>query len=140
VASCYDAALAVFGRELDSIKRHLHSADAATVTSDVVRKELAAQTRAFAYVWLSAALEEFVRSVLQALLRELASYSIRQCDLTPSLLTLVNFSAFDSLRNLGGLAMWQRRVEVLAQSFSQDSAVFSDDALPLDGQRFDRST
>jgi hypothetical protein len=134
VASCYDAALAVFSQELDSIRRHLHGADVAMLVSDALRKEQAAQMRAFAYVWLSATLEEFVKSALQDLLRELASYSLRQCDLIPSLLSLVNFRSFDSLRDVGGLAMWQRRTEVLDQSLSQDSAAFSDGALPLDGR------
>lgn len=130
----YDPALAEGTREIDAIRRHLHVADSESIHMNSLVRERAATVKAFAYVWLSATLEQFVRTVLQALMRDLTARQLLRCDIQPCLLAVADFSAFDSLRDVGGLAMWTRRVEVLGAPHRPEIAVFSDATLPLDGR------
>jgi hypothetical protein len=134
LAKCYDPALGEFTREIDAMRRLLNGVDPFGIHPDPVLRERTAAAKAFAYVWLSAAFEQFVRAVLRALLRELTSYQIPISDLQTCLLSLGQFSTFDALRDVGGLTGWSRRVELLSVTRSTDPATFSDAVLPLDGR------
>lgn len=134
MAKCYDKALADFAREIDELRRLLNGLDSFGIHPDPVLRERAAAAKAFAYVWLSAAFEQFIRGVLQALLRELTSYQIPIAALQPCLISLAQFSTFDALRDVGGLTGWSRRIELLSMTRSTDLGMFSDGVLPLDGR------
>lgn len=129
---CYEPAYAEFEREADAIRRDLAAADTFTIRNDPIARDRAALVKAFAYVWTAAALEAFIRSVLQALSRELTSQHIAACDVQPCLLALSHFAAFDSLRDLAGMKQWNRRVELLHGAASSSSLVFSESELPID--------
>lgn len=132
--TCYDTALSEFTREVDAIRRYLHDADVGAVHLNPAIRERAGAAKAFSYVWLSASLEQFVRGFLESLSRELTSRQIPRSDLRRCLLALCDFPHFDALREVGGLPMWSRRVEVMARTESRDAAVFSDVVFPLDGR------
>jgi len=131
---CYDPALAAFTREIDAARRLLNGLDPFGIHPDPVFRERTAAAKAFAYVWVSAAFEEFVRAALQALARELTSYRLPLAALQPCLLSLTQFSTFDALRDVGGLLAWSRRVELLSTTNATDIAIFSETVLPLDGR------
>lgn len=129
---CYEPAYADFEREADAIRRDLAISDVLVLHRDPIARDRAAHVKAFAYVWMAAALEAFLRAVLQALARELTARNLRACDARPCLLALSYFARFDSLRDIAGMKQWDRRVDVLLSTVSTSLLVFPDAQLPID--------
>jgi hypothetical protein len=129
---CYEPAYADFEREADAIRRDLAISDVLALHREPIARDRAAHVKAFAYVWLAAALEAFLRAVLQALARELTARNLRACDAKPCLLALSYFAKFDSLRDIAGMKQWDKRVDVLLRTASTSLLVFPEGQLPID--------
>jgi hypothetical protein len=95
-------------------------------------------TRASAYVWVAAALEEFVKRFLEGLVSEINAAAVPQNELKESLLTLTNARSFESLGSLvhpRDLKKWARQVDLLQSVQSPDVSPLSldQDHWPIDG-------
>ena len=127
-------ALNNLGRRTSQLRQGHSHAERVLSTGDSLSAEVLATHRASVFVLLAAAVEVFVREFVEDVLHELNRRSIR-CDmLQPSLLTMLTSPDFDSLRSIGGLGMWHKRVGVLGAVFSAVPAQFSLTVRPHDGR------
>lgn len=127
-------ALDDLAQRCDILRRQASSADAQSLNQSQLVREAAATTKAGVYVWLAAALEEFVRQELSLLMAEVASVNPAYVDLKPSVLAVVLKPAIDSLMDMRGLKLWNRSAELLKRTTDGAVAPVAGAAHPLDGR------
>jgi hypothetical protein len=94
--------------------------------------------RASAYVWVAAALEEFTKRFVEALITEINEAVLTRKELRPSLLALDNARSFQALQALAhprDLKKWSFQLFVLESVDSSDAAKLSlqEEHWPMDG-------
>lgn len=124
--------------QINSIRADLLRIDAMAVMANTLKREEAARTKSAAYVFLSAALENFVRSLLQDLLVEIASQPLTLPDVRSSLFALVCHGNFASLADSGRERMWALRTGLLKTLFDQAQQFIPSYEVPLDRKTLSR--
>ena len=119
---------------IDRIKRELAAADVLALPNNATQRERAACIKAWSYVWLSAAVEQFVTTLLQAVLLEINTQALAPASMSMSLLAMLFGSEFQSLQSRRGLKDWEKRLEILALVEGGDHIPFNTTVLPLDGR------
>jgi hypothetical protein len=118
---------------LDKIARDLAEADVVAI-GDAVRRVRAAKLKAWAYVWVAAVMEQYVKGILGVVLTELSALGLQRDQLNVSLLSMCSRKEFDALKDLAKLTKWKRRIQVLSAVVDHAPAVFDPSILPLDGK------
>jgi hypothetical protein len=100
-------------------------------------------TRASAYIWVAASLENFVKRFVGSLISEINTSGTPRRQLRPSLLALDNarqFEALHSLRHPRDIKKWSKQIEILASPDSSEPAVLSvsEEHWPIDGSTIHR--
>jgi hypothetical protein len=128
-----DSALALLSKRTSSVRLRCIRGDVHELR-DAERREWVAVDRAAAFVWLAAALEQFMSELLQALLDELNTCGLRKHETRLSLFALLASPTFDSLQQVRGHDMWSNRARLLDETLHDVPAQFSLDVIPLDGK------
>ena len=127
-----DRSLTVFSERLDRIRQDLYYCDALALHPG--RRDVATGIEAGTYIWLAAALEAVVNDLLSATLNEINVQRLPLRDTRLSLFALTRAPEHDSLQQVRGLKMWQRRAEIHVSIESAQPCVLALDRLPLDGR------
>lgn len=128
---------------LDNVRRSVAVADVYAMSRATGAREFLYATRAGAYVWIAAALEDFWKLFIGATIDEINGAAEPANKLRPSLLCLANASRFQSLhsrRHPRDLAKWSFEIDVLESVVSTDIAFLSthEKHWPLDGSTLTR--
>lgn len=118
----------------DKIRNDLLLLDILILGTPVSHREKHWKAIAASYVWLSATLEEFVKTSLEICIEELNLLALNTNQVRPSLLALLGNSAFDSLQQVRGLKMWAKRSTLLELTGASILAEFNPSILPIDGR------
>lgn len=119
---------------VDRISRDILEADVKEIHPSIIVRERAAKVKAWAYVWLAAAVEQYVRGILQFLLDEITGHSPQRDQLRLSLFAIHCGDLLNSLQDVRGLTMWEKRVKLLNLIADSQPATFDSAVLPLDGR------
>lgn len=131
----YDAPYDLFGAELGKIRHRLLVADVGALQSTPTERAIAGELRAFAYVWLAAALERAVKDLLEGLLSELNRRLVPIDSLKPGLLGLLLDADLESVARLRDHEkLWARKCTMFGTAVGQQPAQFNGAVLPLDGK------
>jgi hypothetical protein len=85
------------------------------------QKYLVRHSRASAYIWLAASLENYFHTSVGVVLEEINLAHLPANQLRPSLHSILLFSKFDSLKSAKETEkVWQSRLEVVSSSFSNN--------------------
>jgi hypothetical protein len=101
------------------------------------------QTRASAYIWVAAALEEYVKRFLEGLIDEINRAEIPRGGLRPSLLALDNAGSFQALNqqhHQRDLKKWEYQIAILESVDSPKNSHLSlvEEHWPMDGSTLHR--
>lgn len=121
-------------RELARIQSDIVHADSAALSSISTTKERAAAHKAAAYVWLAALLEQTVRGVLKAVVREITAASTPLNQVRVSLHTLICDGHFSSIATQKRSAAWAIKAKIFESALATTPTILSEDILPLDGK------
>jgi len=132
MASPFDAPLLAAAARLDELRAVLMFHD--NLRSHPRSNELARTSRAWAYVAMAAALEDFVRGFLDELTRYINSAGLALSDINLGVVSLVAAPDFDSAASGRGQRMWGRRSTILELAGSAQIATVPGDLRPLDGR------
>ena len=122
-------------RRIEFLRRNLARAAHDEPDANLARRESAALVKAQSYVLLSAALESYVTTILDAVIAEIGAAGRPQQDLRATLFSMWCAPTFDSLREVRGRRMWERRTELYPPIFSPNGLPAGVPyALPLDGR------
>lgn len=127
-----DDALHAFDTRLGQVRQSLYYCDALVLSP--VRREVGHSIAAAAYVWTAAAVETATKSMVSGLVDGINAATVPMCDLRLSLFALIEGSRHDSLQDLRGLKMWDRRAELHESVQSTAICELDDSRLPLDGR------
>jgi hypothetical protein len=123
----------VAAESMDNVRRDLSRADVLGLKTHQDDMDHSGRIRAWCYVWMAAILEAYVGGILAAVIGEINSKRV-PCDrLRVSLLSLLCSSDLDSLQQVRGLKMWDRRVETMNRVRSSTHIPLDANVLPLDG-------
>jgi hypothetical protein len=125
-------ALEEFSRRSDLIRNDLHYCDV-TIGQSSTRSRRQ-YIHAGAYVHLSAALEQYVKSTLVAVVDEINGSGLTLSDLRLSLFAISCSAGFDSLQHIRGLRTWDRRIEILTCVDETTACSLDTECIPLDGR------
>ena len=131
-----DRAIQNFSESTDRIRQDLYYCDVSFTQRST--RELRANVHAASYVYAAAAIERFVNDLLVAVINEISAALITLNKLRLSLFALLETPRFESLKQVRGLKMWQKRGEVFASLELQTSCLLSEEHLPLDGRTIRR--
>lgn len=121
-------------REIARVRADLIKADAAEISSSVDVREMAATSKAAAYVWLAAILERIVRDSLQTTLREISVARRPFKEVRLSLFALACDAEFQSIADRSRGNSWQQRINAFLKTVDGSNATFSEEVLPTDGR------
>lgn len=132
MAGCWEPALDEFSRETGHIRRELIGADVADLLRSHSSRDRSAVSKAFAYVWLSAAHEAFVRNVLAALASDLTARAMPIRTVNWCLLALSEAHSFAVLQDVRGQKRWAARLRLLEKIESEEPFDLEKAESPLD--------
>lgn len=127
-----DSPVSDFSETLSKVRQDLYYCD--SNFKQPRTKDLRANIHAASYVYVAAAMEKCVGSILVAVIGEISSASISLNDLKVSLFALVESSNFESLQQVRGLKMWKKREEIFSRLHQVSACSLSDAYIPLDGR------
>ncbi|MBX7450103.1 hypothetical protein GR927_19120 [Mycolicibacterium sp. 3033] len=127
-----DRALTDLGNKADRCRQDLYYCD--VTLSRPERRALKQDVQASTYVLLGAAIEQFTRSLVNAVMDEISAQAIPHSDLALNLLAISIGGPFLALQDVRGLKMWRKRIELLEHAESQQVATLPNDHMPLDGK------
>jgi hypothetical protein len=138
-----DAAAFECTRGLDDVRTALIVVNVHAMARAPTARDFDYVARAGAYVWVAAALEQFVRQFLEGLISEINAAAIPRDALRESLLALDNARAFQAMHSLEhprDLRKWSYQRAVLESVASSQVAVLSlqQEHWPLDGSTLKR--
>lgn len=124
-----------FSEQIDEIRSDVRRADVNILKASEPQRRKLGRLKSGVIVWLSAALEDFVQSILQALIEEVEAKNPPLLRLRPCLIALCHHHVFDRISDSEktGLGMWRLRLEVSENVLTKGAANFNSSALPLDG-------
>lgn len=120
--------------EFDSIRSILMDYDSLNLSSNRSVKREIALVKAFSYVWIQAEVERFVKDTLHNLILDINRLAIKISDARLCLISIAQSPKLHSLKDVSGLKMWQRRVEILISTSSDDNLNISIEDMPTDGR------
>jgi hypothetical protein len=132
VYNALDQALLQAGDRNQRTRQNLYYCDVDFRRSD--RRPFRYDTIASAYVFLAAAVEQFITASLEAVVAEINALSLRASDIRHSLLAIAKAPEFLSLQDVRGLRMWSKRVDLLSGVEGSAECPLLDAHLPLDGR------
>lgn len=123
---------------LDELRKSLIVVNVYAMSRAMTARDFDYLNRASGYLWVSAALEEFVKRILSVLIAEINDAGVCCKDLRQSLLTLDKARDFQALHSLGhpqDLRKWAHQVGVLSCVGSDELATLSirEEHWPIDG-------
>ncbi len=133
----FDAPLLSIGERLDELRHLLAHLD--TLQQHPRATELSRTSRAWAYVAMAAALEEFIRQFIDEMATHINAAQVKTSDLGLGLVSLLQAPAFDSAAMGRRQAMWDKRADVLKVSESSSVAALPIGVRPLDGRTIRQS-
>lgn len=135
MANRYDKELTEVASKLDEISQSLRWADAGSLSPSPIQKRFSHIVISSAYILAAAALEEYMRSMVQGLCREIQRENPKFSDLRISLLTVFAGSHINSIRDLRDYEkMWEKRVEFVDLFESSLATADATLELPIDGK------
>lgn len=128
---------------LDDIRRTVVTAHVYAMSRVPGSRDFDYLTRASAYVWVAAALEEFIKRFLEGLIEEINAAAIPRKKLRKSLLTLDNAGSFQGLHQLHhprDLKKWDYQISILESADSDQTSCLSlvEEHWPTDGSTLHR--
>jgi hypothetical protein len=132
-ASLNDAIMAVT-ETFSKIRADLYVADVHAISASSPVRESSAKTKAWAYVWMAAATEQYVKEVIQAVLAEINAQAVPQANLKKCLFSLVLASDLDSLKTANKAKSWRQRSALFNATGLTRTVAFNLDVRPLDGR------
>jgi hypothetical protein len=126
MSATLDDALNEAMKTFDEIRADLLLADSQVGDS-------ANRVRAWAYVRISSALEQYCKQIVRSTMSAINAAVVLGTSLRHSLFALSCDSYFASLKDVRGLKSWNRRVAILS-AIEDGSLVAFPDVLPLDGR------
>lgn len=127
-----DAAVLEFGDSLNEVRQNLYYCD--TSYRQTRLRDVRVSIQAASYIYVAAAVEKCVNSMLTAIVDEINAASLDHCDLRASLFAMIESGRLESLQQLRGLKMWKRRREVFSFLNERSPCQMSIENLPLDGR------
>ena len=127
-----DQAVLEFSSRLDTVRQDLYYCDVNFAKGR--QRELGRNVRAAAYVYVAAAMERVTTDLLVAALAEISATTVEIRKVRLSLISLIQAPIFDSLKDVRGLKMWLKRVEMLDRTNEQSICMFDALFLPVDGK------
>jgi HEPN superfamily RiboL-PSP-like protein len=118
--------------QIASMKFDLARADVAGIAHNPVKRDEAAKVKAASYVFLSACLENFVRSSLESILVEISLQKVPLSQIRSSLFSLACHTTFQSISDSRRERAWTLRTELFRTLFDTSTIFLSDYELPLD--------
>lgn len=119
---------------LSQVRRQLSAASSGGMAVSASSRDLHSLVRASVYLWLSAILERFLKDSLHALLVEIEASAASTGKIRLRLFSLVCSPELQALRDLAGLKMWEKRLEILDRLDAKTAVAFGSRNLPLDGR------
>jgi hypothetical protein len=127
-----DSAVVEFGDSLNEVRQNLYYCDANF--RNVRLRDVRSNIHAASYVYVAAAVEKCINSILSAMIDEINATSIHYCDLRVSLFAMVEANRLESLQQIRGLKMWKRRREIFSYLHESSPCQMSIEYIPLDGR------
>ncbi|MBZ6290566.1 hypothetical protein KVH30_32670 [Streptomyces olivaceus] len=127
-----DSAVVAFGDSLNETRQNLYYCEANFRQARL--KDVRATIHAASYVYVAAAVEKCVYSILTAVVDEINATSLNYCDLRVSLFAMIESNRLESLQQVRGLKMWKRRREIFSYLHERSPCQMSIEYLPLDGR------
>jgi hypothetical protein len=127
-----DSALSRSGAQMDRLRQSLYYCD--VNFSQKATRQLRMDVHATSYVLGAAAVEAYIGAMLGAVVDEVNSQNLSICDLRLSLFAIVHGPHLDSLQDIRGLKMWNRRVGIFEGMGSTGTCQIDPTHLPLDGR------
>ena len=128
-------ALRVASDEIDRIRNDILAIDPSKAISSPVLRDNNARIIASSYVWISAILERFFKSTLEALFYEMNAVGIQHDQLKPSLFSATCSSELLSLKDLNDhKKIWPRRVQMFSRLWQSQTVTFKMTDIPYDGR------
>jgi hypothetical protein len=128
---------------LEEIRKAAMVVNVHAMSRNVAARDFDYVTRASAYVWAAAALEEFVKRFVRGLVDEINASGILRNEIRQSLLALDNargFEALHSLRHPRDIKKWSNQIKILESVESSDPVQLSsvEEHWPIDGSTIHR--
>lgn len=135
MANRYDAELSALLVKLDEISQSLRWADSASLGSSPIQKQVAQLVISTSYVLAAAAIEEYMREMVNGLCREICKAKPTFSALRSSLVSVFAGSQISSMRDLKDYEkIWEKRRE-FSNLFSSTSLVDVENTeTPIDGK------
>jgi hypothetical protein len=128
----FDQALGRVGIRLDELRQFLGFLD--VLSHHPRATELARTSRAWAYVCLAAALEDFIREFVDEMAAHINKAQEAHAALKLGVLSLVQAPRFDAVAASRRQDIWDRRAEILKMAESTDVAELAVGLRPFDGR------
>jgi hypothetical protein len=128
----FEAPLLAIGDRLDELRLLLGHLD--VQTSHPRSAELSQLGRAWTYVGLGAALEDYVRAFIDELTHSINRAKVPLAELRLGIVSLVQAPAFDSVATRRRQEKWDKRAAILKFAASTDDAELAVGLRPLDGR------
>ncbi|HEU4973980.1 MAG TPA: hypothetical protein VFT50_02740 [Baekduia sp.] len=131
-STSFDTPLLEIGLRLDETRQFLAYLD--NLRNHPRSAELARTSRAWAYVAIAAAFEEFVRAFTDEVTQHINRAGLPALSLKLGIVSLMNAGAFDAAAAGRNQAMWDRRLEVMRAAESAVVVPLLQGVRPLDGR------
>jgi hypothetical protein len=128
----FDAPLLEVGERLDDLRQFLAYLDTPRKHSRAA--QLSRTSRAWAYVAMGAAFEDFIKSFIDELSLHINSAQVPLGHLKLGVVSVVEAPSFASLEASSKQVIWDRRAKILAASASQSVAQLTVGLHPIDGR------
>lgn len=132
MAPLFEAPLLQIGARLDELRQFLAYLDSPRRHASWT--ELTRTSRAWAYVALGAALEEFVRAFVDELTGHINSANVMVSDLQLGVVSMLRAAEFESVADRRRQEMWDRRADILKSAAQTTVASLKAGVRPLDGR------
>lgn len=119
---------------IDRMRRDLIEIHPITISTNPELRDRAAKVKSWTHVWLAAALEEYLKRLMEYVLNEIASQAVHHDQLKLSLFTIVCGNHFNAVRSTKGLPSWQKRLDALFPIDQATPVSFASTMVQLDGR------
>lgn len=128
---------------LEEMRRAAMVVNVHAMSRNVSARDFDYMTRASAYVWVAASLEDFLKRFVSGLVNEINASGTSRCKLRQSLLALDSarqFEALHSLRHPRDIKKWPKQIKILESVGSTEPALLSsaEEHWPIDGSTIHR--